>query len=76
MDLYLERTVKYTYQETYEKVGRLATSLEKQFNLKKGDRVMIFTTNIYESNVFANACARLGCVHYMMNATASVKEFS
>ena len=35
---------------------------------------MIFTTNLYESVVFAQACARLGCVHYMLNATFTVSE--
>ena len=76
MDLYNGITMKYTYQETYERVGRLATSLEKKFNLRKGDRVMIFTTNLYESIVFAQACARLGCVHYLLNATTSVAELA
>ena len=54
---------KLTYQELHEQVQRLSKVLKHSYNLKKGDRVVIYMPNIPEAIISMLACARLGLVH-------------
>ncbi|WP_369602156.1 acetate--CoA ligase [Hahella sp. SMD15-11] len=51
-----------TYQELYEKVGKLANAM-KAMGVKKGDVVTIYMPMIPEAAYAMLACARIGAVH-------------
>ena len=55
-------------------MGRLATNFAEKFRLNKGGRVFVFTSNIYEAIVAALACARIGCIHYLLNSATPAKD--
>ncbi|MFH1377054.1 MAG: acetate--CoA ligase [Candidatus Woesearchaeota archaeon] len=57
-----EKTVKYTYQELYDKVNKLANLLKK-LKVKKGDVVAIYLPLIPEVIISMLACARIGAIH-------------
>ena len=44
-------------------VGRLASVLQKQFGIKKGDRVVIYMPMVPETAFAMLACARIGATH-------------
>lgn len=52
-----------TYNQLKEKVGRLASVLQKKFGVKAGDRVLIYMPMIPETAFAALACARVGATH-------------
>jgi len=57
-----QKTRRYTYEELYDEVNRLANALRK-LGVRKGDRVGIYMPMIPEVVVSVLACARLGAVH-------------
>ena len=52
-----------TYLELYYNVNRFANLLKKEFNVKKGDRVIIYMPMILEAAYAMLACARIGAIH-------------
>lgn len=52
-----------TYRELYHEVNKTANLLKKEFNIKKGDRVVIYMPLIPETAIMMLACARLGAIH-------------
>lgn len=52
-----------TYLELYNEVNRFANLLKNRFNIKKGDRVVIYMPMIPEAAFAMLACARIGAIH-------------
>ena len=52
-----------TYLELYYNVNKFANLLKNDFNVKKGDRVVIYMPMIPEAAYAMLACARLGAIH-------------
>jgi acetyl-CoA synthetase len=52
-----------TYRELYYEVNKTANLLKSKFNVKKGDRVVIYLPMIPEAAVIMLACARIGAIH-------------
>jgi len=52
-----------TYRELAYKVNRTANMFKNQFDVKKGDRVVIYMPMIPESAVVMLACAKIGAIH-------------
>jgi acetyl-CoA synthetase len=52
-----------TYLELSYNVNRFANLLKNQFNVKKGDRVVIYMPMIPEAAYAMLACARIGAIH-------------
>ena len=52
-----------TYLELYYNVNRFANLLKNEFNVKKGDRVVIYMPMIPEAAYAMLACARIGAIH-------------
>ncbi len=53
----------FTYLELYYEVNRAANMLKNQFDIKKGDRVVIYMPMIPEAAFVMLACARIGAIH-------------
>lgn len=62
-----EDSIKITYQELYDKVGKMANVLRSQ-GIKKGDRVCIYLPMVVELPIAMLACARIGAVHVVVFA--------
>ncbi len=73
---YTEQITEHTYKELYEKVGRMGQSLTYVFGMKKGDKALLYTTNIFESVVVSLALARIGCIHLLRGAGDDAKDFA
>lgn len=52
-----------TYLELYKNVNRFANLLKEDFEVKKGDRVVIYMPMIPEAAYAMLACARIGAIH-------------
>lgn len=52
-----------TYRELHHEVNKAANLLKNEFNIKKGDRVVIYMPMIPETAVMMLACARIGAIH-------------
>lgn len=52
-----------TYLALFQNVNRMANLLKNQFDVKKGDRVIIYMPMIPEAAYAMLACARLGAIH-------------
>ena len=52
-----------TYLELYYNVNRFSNLLKNEFNVKKGDRVIIYMPMIPEAAYAMLACARIGAIH-------------
>ncbi|NWF67260.1 MAG: AMP-binding protein, partial [Campylobacterales bacterium] len=52
-----------TYRELYYEVGKTANLLKNKFDIKKGDRVVIYMPMIPEAAYMMLACARIGAIH-------------
>ncbi|WP_372998969.1 acetate--CoA ligase [Sulfurimonas sp.] len=52
-----------TYLDLYKHVNRFANLLKEDFNVKKGDRVIIYMPMIPEAAYAMLACARIGAIH-------------
>ncbi len=56
-------TQSITYRKLYEEVNRTANLLVNEYNIKKGDRVIIYMPMIPEAAYAMLACARVGAIH-------------
>ncbi|EGC35369.1 hypothetical protein DICPUDRAFT_78913 [Dictyostelium purpureum] len=54
-----------TYQELYDKVCKFSRSL-KNLGVKKGDVVLIYMHNSFETIISMLSCARIGAIHSVM----------
>lgn len=61
--VYTKAQEKITYKQVQEQVGRIASILQKQFGVEKGDRVLLYMPMIPISVYFMLACARIGAIH-------------
>ncbi|MEA1920931.1 MAG: acetate--CoA ligase [Campylobacterota bacterium] len=52
-----------TYLDLYKNVNRFANLLKEDFDVKKGDRVVIYMPMIPEAAYAMLACARIGAIH-------------
>ncbi len=52
-----------TYLQLYYRVNRLANLLKNQFDIKKGDRVVLYLPMIPEAAFAMLACAKIGAIH-------------
>jgi len=52
-----------TYLELSYEVSRMANLLKNKFNIKKGDRVVLYMPMIVESAIAMLACAKIGAIH-------------
>lgn len=52
-----------TYRELSFKVNKTANLLKNQFDIKKGDRVVLYMPMIPEAAIMMLACARIGAIH-------------
>ncbi len=52
-----------TYRELYYNVNKFANMLKSNFDVKKGDRVIIYMPMIPEAAYAMLACARIGAIH-------------
>ena len=52
-----------TYLDLFKNVNRFANLLKEDFNVKKGDRVVIYMPMIPEAAYAMLACARIGAIH-------------
>ena len=52
-----------TYRELAYEVNKTANMFKNQFNVKKGDRVVVYMPMIPEAAVVMLACAKIGAVH-------------
>lgn len=62
-----EAAQSITYQELYDRVGKMSNVLREQ-GVQKGDRVTIYLPMIPELPVAMLACARIGAVHSVVFA--------
>ncbi len=52
-----------TYLQLFYRVNRLANLLKNKFNIKKGDRVILYLPMIPEAAFAMLACAKIGAIH-------------
>ncbi len=52
-----------TYRELAYEVSKTANMFKNQFNIKKGDRVVIYMPMIPEAVIVMLACAKIGAIH-------------
>ncbi len=52
-----------TYGELAEEVNKTANMFKNQFDIKKGDRVVVYMPMITEAAVVMLACAKIGAIH-------------
>lgn len=67
---------EWTYEQVYQEVGRLATVLMTNFNVQKGDRVVIYMPMIIEAAFSMLACARIGATHSVVFGGFAPKELA
>ena len=65
-----------TYNELLDKVSRFASVLQNQFNIKKGDRVVIYMPMVVEAGIAMLACARIGAIHSLVFGGFAAGELS
>ncbi len=65
---------KYTYNDLYIEVNKLANALKK-IGLKKGDRVGIYLPMIPELPIAMLACAKIGAIHSVVFSGFSALAF-
>ena len=73
---YVKASKRYTYNETLDRVSRLAKILVETFGIQKGDRVLIYMPMIPESCFAMLACARIGAIHSVVFGGFAAKELS
>ncbi|MCD5968978.1 acetate--CoA ligase [Riemerella anatipestifer] len=70
-----EATQYITYNDLYERVGKMANVLRAQ-GIQKGDRVCIYLPMIPELAVAMLACARIGAIHSVIFAGFSASAIA
>jgi acyl-coenzyme A synthetase/AMP-(fatty) acid ligase len=68
--------IKITYQELLSQVAKLSKIFIENYQLKKGDRVIIYMPNIPEALVAMLACSRLGVIHSVVFGGFAAEELS
>lgn len=68
-----EKSIRYTYRELLEEVGKMGNVL-KNLGVKKGDRVCIYLPMIPELAFCVLACARIGAIHSVVFAGFSANS--
>ena len=63
---YTKKVTQYTFNQLYSMSGRLATSLQLNYGLHKGDMVIICSQNLIECSIMILALTRLGVVHFVV----------
>ncbi|OGF28422.1 acetate--CoA ligase [Candidatus Falkowbacteria bacterium RIFOXYB2_FULL_34_18] len=69
------RTRKFTYQELYTEVNKLANAL-RGMGVDRGDRIAIYMPNIPEIVFAMLACAKVGAMHSVVYAGFSSKALA
>ena len=59
-------TRHFTYAQLSDRVNRMANLLRNQFDIKKGDRVVLYMPMIPEAIFAMLACTRIGAVHVVV----------
>lgn len=59
-------TRQFTYAQLSDRVNRMANLLRNKFNIKKGDRVVLYMPMIPEAIFAMLACTRIGAVHVVV----------
>lgn len=59
-------TRQFTYAQLSDRVNRMANLLRNQFDIKKGDRVVLYMPMIPEAIFAMLACTRIGAVHVVV----------
>ena len=59
---YLNKTIYYTYDQIYKEIQNICYILIN-YNIKKGDRVVIYMPTIPEAFFSMLACCRIGAIH-------------
>ena len=59
-------TRRYTYGQLSKHVNRFANLLKSQFEIKKGDRIVIYMPMIPEALFAMLACSRIGAIHVVV----------
>ena len=70
-----EEAQQITYQELYDRVGKMSNVLREQ-GVQKGDRVTIYLPMIPELPIAMLACARVGAVHSVVFAGFSASALA
>lgn len=70
-----EKSLHISYQELYDRVGKMANVLRSQ-GVKKEDRVCIYLPMVVELPVAMLACARIGAVHVVVFAGFSANALA
>jgi acetyl-CoA synthetase len=70
-----EATVRYTYQQLFEEVCKLANVLKKH-GACKGDRICIYMPMVPQAVIAMLACARIGAVHSVVFAGFSAASLA
>lgn len=63
-----------TYARLQKRVSKFAHALSRDFNVEKGDKVIIYMPMIEEAIVAMLACARIGAVHSVVFGGFSAEE--
>ncbi len=67
---------RFSYIETNDRTGRLATWLSRDLGVEKGDRVAVLAPNTTDVVEVQFACAKLGAVMVPLNWRLTVSELS
>ena len=59
---YLNKVIKYTYNDVYTEVQKISFIL-KNYNIQKGDRIVIYMPTIPEAIFSMLSCCRIGAIH-------------
>ncbi|MDO4763386.1 MAG: acetate--CoA ligase [Flavobacteriaceae bacterium] len=70
-----EEAVYLSYQDLYDRVGKMANVLRSQ-GVKKGDRVCVYLPMVVELPIAMLACARIGAVHVVVFAGFSANALA
>lgn len=73
---YLNIQERFTYNEMYNRVGRIASILKKKFSIQKGDRVLLYMPMIPVSVYSMLACTRIGAIHSVVFGGFAAKELA
>ena len=73
---YLDISEKWSYNDLLDRVGRIASILQKVFKVNKGDRVLLYMPMIPVSAFAMLACARIGAIHSVVFGGFAAKELA
>lgn len=73
---YLNISEKFTYNDMHNRIGRIASIMQKKFHITKGDRVLLYMPMIPVSVYAMLACARIGAIHSVVFGGFAAKELA